>query len=157
MFSRCFGDIHMWGQIWPHKVWTSLCQVLFFSKPPPLFKVLTFDKELANLICHVICTTLPTTPSPSPPQAPPQPPSLQPHSQRASMCNSYTPRYLYIWFKLCCRCVIWSHLYDSWSLHEVGWSWLIKICWQVGICQGVVYLWIFHLHDLTLIRIKDQE
>ena len=31
MFSRCFGDIHMWGQIWPHKVWASLCQVLFFS------------------------------------------------------------------------------------------------------------------------------
>ena len=155
MFSRCFDDIHMWGQIWPHKVWTSLCQVLFFPNLPLIQSVDIWQRiSKSNMSCHM---HLPAHHPQPQPRSPPQPPSLQPHSQRASMCNSYTPRYLYIWFKFCCRCVIWSHLYDSWSLHEVGWSWLIKICWQVGICQGVVYLWIFHLHDLTLIRIKDQE
>ena len=39
----------------------------------------------------MICSPLP----PSPPQQPPAP-QPQPHPQRASMCNSYTPRYFIV-------------------------------------------------------------
>ena len=73
MFSRCFGDVHMWGQIWPHKVWTSLCQVLFFSNLLHSQGVWHFDIwqiiSKSNMSCH----TRPLTPHHSP-----QPPSPNP-------------------------------------------------------------------------------
>ena len=100
MFSRCFGDVHMWGQIWPHKVWASLCQVLFFSNLLHSHGVWHFDIWQIISKYNMSCDTQPFTPLP-PTTAPSPPPAPQPHPQRASMCNSYTPRYFY-------TCSLWN-------------------------------------------------
>ena len=93
MFLRCFGDVHMWGQIWPHKVWASLCQVLFFSNLLHSHGVWHFDVWQIISKYNMSCDTQPFTPLP--PTTAPSPPSPNPtpNPQRASMCNSYTPRY----------------------------------------------------------------
>ena len=94
MFLRCFGDVHMWGQIWPHKVWASLCQVLFFSNLLHSHGVWHFDVWQIISKYNMSCDTQPFTPLP--PTTAPSPPSPNPtpNPQRASMCNSYTPRYV---------------------------------------------------------------
>ena len=42
-FLKVFSDHHMWGQNWPHYVWTSLCQVNFFMNLIHSQSVLFFD------------------------------------------------------------------------------------------------------------------
>ena len=77
MFLRCFGDVHMWGQIWPHKVWASLCQVLFFSNLLHSHGVWHFDIWQIISKYNMSCDMQPFTPLP--PQQPPAPPSPNPN------------------------------------------------------------------------------
>ena len=56
---------------------------------------------------------------PSPPQQPPAPPAPQPHPQRASMCNSYTPRYFCFYRCVSVRGVLSQHALQVVSQHAL--------------------------------------